>query len=418
VKGKKIQQNNQRGGEGGSHLDGTNTGNEGEKDQAGDGEEDEDNRKGRGSKGKEIQQNNQQRGEEGSQLGGTNTPNDGEKDQGGAGGEDDDNRKGGGVKGEDVQQNNQRDVLVTVFTGSEHHVWDKHPVPEQLVGSHITPTLTFLFKKAKRTIKSNVLVECCMNEESSQLDGERCGWFQHKLDVSLQCLKLNAARRSPSKLLGSETLKETYMKQEQATPGQLTVGLAGGTPGIGSLQAAWTKLLASKLQSQQITREISLEFIGGSRFLATRADGGGPKPSSKYTFKLWPEIPSNKLPDRSDEENFKGMLCTVSPNFEANWTLLCQDVCEYELKVERHVRELVLVAGKPKLLRKQNFSCDCNDMVQTYRVILHINHDMSNIETFEETEVALWEGNPRNKLVELIGHRGDGFLDEASYSTQ
>jgi hypothetical protein len=96
-------------------------------------------------------------GEGGSHLGGTDTPSEGDKDQGGDGGEDDDNRKGQGAKGKEIQQNNQRDVLVTVHTGYQHGVWNRNPVPEQLEDSDIdpipeqlkksytTPILTFLF---------------------------------------------------------------------------------------------------------------------------------------------------------------------------------------------------------------------------------------------------------------------------------
>ncbi|CAM5999824.1 unnamed protein product [Sphagnum balticum] len=57
-------------------------------------------------------------GEGGSHVGGTGTPSEGDKDQGGDGREDDDNRKGQGAKGKEIQQNEQWDVLVTVHTGT------------------------------------------------------------------------------------------------------------------------------------------------------------------------------------------------------------------------------------------------------------------------------------------------------------
>jgi len=94
-------------GVGGSHLGGTDTPNEGDKEQGGDGGEDDDNRKGRGAKGKEIQLGSatiDTSGEGVSHLGGTDTPNEGEKDQGGDGGEDDDNHNGRGAKGKKIQQ--------------------------------------------------------------------------------------------------------------------------------------------------------------------------------------------------------------------------------------------------------------------------------------------------------------------------
>ncbi len=122
-------------GEGGSHLGGTGTPSEGDKDQGGAG--------GLGSATRDTS------GEGGSHLGGTGTPSEGDKDQGGDGREDDDNRKGQGAKGIEIQQNNQQDVLVRVHTGYEHGVWDRDPVPEQLKKSHISPILTFCLKKQK-----------------------------------------------------------------------------------------------------------------------------------------------------------------------------------------------------------------------------------------------------------------------------
>jgi hypothetical protein len=105
-----------------------------------------------------------------------------------------------------------------------------------------------------------------------------------------------------------------------------------------------------------------------------------------YNFKLWAEVPENKLPDLSHKEKYKGMFGTVSPHCTANWSPLNESVCEYELKVERHARALVLVAEKPKTWwkAKQNLSCVCNEMLQTYRVTLYINHNMSVIETLAE----------------------------------
>jgi hypothetical protein len=88
-------------------------------------------------------------GEGGSHLGGTDTPSEGDKDQGGDGRDDDDNHKGQGAKGKEIQQNGQCDISVTVVTGYEPGVWSRNidPTHEQLKGSYISPILTFLFKK-------------------------------------------------------------------------------------------------------------------------------------------------------------------------------------------------------------------------------------------------------------------------------
>ncbi|CAN5962999.1 unnamed protein product [Sphagnum jensenii] len=313
-------------GEGGSHLGGTDTPNEGDKDQGGDDGEDDDNRNSQGAKGKKIQQSNQRSvpckgilgfnwwdyfsrlqitrglgsatkdtsGEGGSHLGGTDTPNEGDKDQGGDGGEDDDD---GGEDDDNRKEN---------------------------------------------TIESNVLVNCCMNEKSSHQDSERFGWFQYELHVSFQCLEPDAATPSKSELLGLQILKTTYMEQEQANPFQLIVEATGGAPGIASVKGSVTKPLASTSKLYQRVTEMAHEFISGTRFRANCADKGGPTPKSRYMFKLWPKVPTNKLPNGSDEEKHKGMLCTVSPNFKANWSMMRQDICKYGLKVKRHAFLLLM----------------------------------------------------------------------------
>jgi len=409
-------------GEGCSHLLVADIPNEGEKDEGGDGGEDDNNHNGRGAKGKKIQQGSATRGtseEGGSDLGGTNSPNEGDKDEGGDGGEDDDTRKGRGAKGREIQQNNQRDVRVIVNAGHEHMVWNRNPEPEQLKNSHITPTLQFLFKKAENTIESNIQVKCCMDEESAHQNSERFGWFQYELHVSFQCLEPGAARPSKSELLGLEILKRTDMVQEQINPSQLTVEGTGGAPGIASVKFSLYKSLASMLKLNQTMMEMADEFISGTRFCANCVDKGGPTLKSMYTFKLWPEVPTNKLPNGSDKEKYKGMFCTVYPNFKANWSVLRQDICKYELEVKRHVCELVLVARIRKRWGwKQNLSCHCDKMLQTYKVTLYINHDMSNIETLAEFECRLHEGYSKNKLVGLGVPPSNPASDEASSSTQ
>jgi len=133
------------------------------------------------------------RGEGGSHVGGTDTPSEGDKDQGGNGRDNDDNRKGEGAKGKEIQKNKQRDVLVTVHTGYEHGVWNRNPGPEQLEGSDIdpipeqlkesytTPILTFLFKKTEKqesnTIESKINVRCAMNTNSLEQVNHCSKWF-------------------------------------------------------------------------------------------------------------------------------------------------------------------------------------------------------------------------------------------------
>ncbi len=209
-------------------------------------------------------------GEGGSHLGGTDTPSEGDKDQGGDGGEDDDNRKGQGAKGKEIQQNNQRDVLVTVHTGYQHGVWNRNPVPEQLEDSDIdpipeqlkksytTPILTFLFKKTEKqesnTIESKINVSCAMNTNSLE-QVNHCskwfGWCQNHIHVSLQCLGRDAATLCKSRSLGTHDLKDTFMEQTQATSSQATFGVTGGFHGFASASASLTKPLASSLQSNQ-----------------------------------------------------------------------------------------------------------------------------------------------------------------------
>ncbi len=403
------------GGEGGSHLGGTDTPSEGDKDQGGDG--------GLGSATRDTS------GEGGSHLGGTDTPREGDKDQGGDGGEDDDNRKGRGAKGIEIQQNNQWDVLVTVHTGYEHGVWNGKPVPEQLEKSYISPILTFLFKKTEQqqsnTIESKIDVRCDMN--TSSLDqvnncSKHFGWCQNHIHVSLQCLGRDAATLCRSSSVGTRDLKDTFMEQTQATSSQATLGVTGGFHGFASASASFTKPLASTLQSNQRATEIPSEFISGTGFQPECHDHGGPTPILRYDFNFWPKLLTNMFPGESDQEKYHGMCCTVYPSFKGSWGLLSQDeACEYEFRVERHVCELVSVAqslnpkkrggGKQKLL--------CNTMLQTYKVTLYINHKMSNIGTLQKFGTdTLSKAYPKNALMELRVDPSGRGSDYASSSTQ
>jgi hypothetical protein len=124
------------------------------------------------------------------------------------------------------------------------------------------------------------------------------------------------------------------MEQEQANPFQLTGEATLGAPGIASVKGSATKPLASTSKMYQRVTGMALEFISGTRFRANRADKGGPTPKSSYTFELWPKVPTDKLPNGSDEEKYKGMLSTVSLNFKANWSVKRQDICKIRVGSE------------------------------------------------------------------------------------
>jgi len=350
-------------------------------------------------------------GEGGSHLGGTDIPREGERDEDGDGGEDGDNRRGKGADGRKLQQNNRRDVRVIVHPGSEHGDWNRNPVPEPLEGCYIDPTLNFLFKKTEKTIQSEILVKCCMNREGSCRNSERSGWFQKKIGVSFQCLERNGAFPSPSKLVGSENLMNSILDQTQTTSSQLTVGATLGYQGTG-VSTSWTNPLAATLQSN--TTEMASEILSGTRFRADCVDGGGPTPTIGYNFKLLGKIPTNKLPNGFDEEKFKGIFCTIYPNFKADWRVMEEKVCKYELKVKRKTGQYVLI---PKKRKKQKLSYTCDKMLQTYMVTLFINHNMPNIATLAESEL-LWQDKPRNELVGLNVHPSSSTFHEASSSTQ
>jgi hypothetical protein len=382
-------------------------------------------------------------GEGSSHLGGTDTPHEGDKDQGGTGGEGDGGKgdggegdggegKGRGVKGKEIQQNNQPDVRVIVHTGYEHGRWNRNPVPEQLEGSdidptpeqlkesYITPTLEFVFDKAKTTIESDVKVMCCMSSKSVQQNSKRYGWFQYKLQVSFQCLEREAAVLAPSKLLDAEDVKVTDMEQEQTIPSKVDLKLRGGPKGIISGEVGWTKSLAPTLKLVQTAKEMPLQFIKGTRFCVDLSDEGGSTPMLKYNCKFWPEVPENEIPDGSHKDKYKSMFGSVNPHCTANWSLLNESVCRYELKVERHARELVLDAEIPVpwYRRKENPTLTSNEMLQKYSVILYINHNVSIIETLAKFDHHLWKNYPRNELVGLNMHPGTPFSVKAPFNTQ
>ncbi|CAK9265621.1 unnamed protein product [Sphagnum jensenii] len=334
-------------------------------------------------------------GEGGSHLGGTDTPNEGDKDQGGDDGEDDDNRNSQGAKGKKIQQSNQRSVPCKGILG--FNWWD-------------------YFSRLQITRGLGSATKDTSGEGGSHLGGTDTPNEGDKDQGGDGGEDDDDGGEDDDNRKGLQILKTTYMEQEQANPFQLIVEATGGAPGIASVKGSVTKPLASTSKLYQRVTEMAHEFISGTRFRANCADKGGPTPKSRYMFKLWPKVPTNKLPNGSDEEKHKGMLCTVSPNFKANWSMMRQDICKYGLKVKRHACELVLVAGKPKTWwgrGKQNLSCDCNKMLQTYRVTLYINHDMSNIETLAEFERPLWKDNPKNKLVGLGVHPSSPASDEA-----
>jgi hypothetical protein len=237
-------------------------------------------------------------------------------------------------------------------------------------------------------------------------------------------LGCDAATLYGSRLLGTHDLKDTFMEQTQATSSQATFGVTGGFHGFASASASFTKPLASTLQSNQRVTERPSEYISGTGFQPECHDLGGPTPILRYDFNFRPELPTNMFPDGSDQEKYHGMRCTVYPRFEGVWGLLSQDeACKYEFRVERHVCELVCVDQslnpKKRGRGKQKPLCNCNTMLQTYKVTLYINHKMSNIGTLPKFGTdTLSKGNPKNALVELSVDPSGRRSDEASSSTQ
>jgi hypothetical protein len=367
-------------------------------------------------------------GEGGSHLGGTDTPSEGDKDQVGDGGDGDDNGKGRGAKGKEIQQNNQCDIPVIVVPGYEPGVWSSNidPTPEQLKKSHIDPILRFSFKKTgnQRSIESRIDVSCGMH--TSLLDevnhcSERFGWCQNQILVSLQCLQPGAATLFRSGLRGAQDGKEIFMEQTQATTPQAKVGVTGGFHGFVSGSASLTMPFASRLESNQRVIEIPSQFISGTGFHASCHDVPGPTPSLSYGFKFRPRLPTNRFPDGSDQDKYHGMRCTVNPSFEGVWDRLSQDrECKYKFQVERNVCELVRVHQSQRFRRgKQKHSCNCNVMWQRYEVTLLINHTMLDIGPLQESGMdVLCQDNPENTLVKLRLNPSGRGSDEASSSTQ
>jgi hypothetical protein len=217
------------------------------------------------------------------------------------------------------------------------------------------------------------------------------------------------------------------MEQTQATCPQATFGVTAGFHSFVSASASLTKPFKSTVQSNQRMTEIPSEFISGTGFHASCHNKLGPMPILRYDFNFRPQLPTNMFPDGSDQEKYDGMRRTVYPSFEGVWGLLSQDSeCEYKFQVERHVCELVCVAQSPFSLNpktwvrgKQKLSCNCNKMLQTYKVTLLINHKMSDIGTLQESgKDILSKDNPKNALVELLVDPSGRGPDGASSSTQ
>jgi len=304
---------------------------------------------------------------------------------------------------------------VKVNPGYEHTVWNKDFVPEPLQNSHINPHLEFLFRKTKdppsNTIESKIRVTCDIKRSSSDQENEslkRFGWCQNHLHVELQCLEDNAATLLEYSAGGTVDLKNMETKQTQATCSQATYKATVGHRSIASASASLTKPSASTLESSQRMMERPAEYISGTQFKPHCHVDTGPKPNLTYAFNFQPELPKDKFPDGCNQEHYQGMCSTVCPRLEGVWGMLSEvDDCEYELRVQRDVCELVCDEQykwslNPKYWRtgKQKLVCDCNEMVQKYKVKLYINHKMSNIETLEES-VTLSRINPKNVLMEV-----------------
>jgi len=342
---------------------------------------------------------------------------------------------------------------VIVSTGYEHSIWNRNPVPEQqysrcrgiyienvpakLKESYLTPILTFLFRKTEKkpntnVIESNFFVSCPIKRTKSQVlthdNSKHFGWSQNCLDVLYQCLECDAAIYSGSSILGTREFKDTFMemRQAQATSSQVTIGVTGGCKCVASASASFAGPVESTLESSQRMMEMPSHFMSSTGFCAECLDLEGPKPIARVDFKFWLELPTNEFPDEREQKKYHGMFCTVYPNFKGIWMLLDQnEACEYEFQVERHVCELISVAQpqsqwsliNPRtwFTGKQKPLCDCNKMLETYKVKLYITHRMSNIDTLPQSGIDMvCRCNPKNALVELCCCGPN----EASSSTQ
>jgi len=234
-------------------------------------------------------------------------------------------------------------------------------------------------------------------------------------------MKPRAATPLPSELLGSRTVKDTMSEQTHTSPSQLEIEGKAGCCNLLSGLVSWTP--ASNAHGKEKVRVGVSNFIGDTRFRADCVYGGGETPMIAYNFKLCPEISTDKLPDSCDEENRKGSVCTVFPHFKADWTVTCEEVCEYELKVKRHACELVLVTEKPTRFQqlvgmKPEPSCTCKEMWQTYSVRLHINQNMSNVATVAEPGRPLCQNHPSNNLIGINEPPSIPAFGEVSSRTQ
>jgi hypothetical protein len=145
--------------------------------------------------------------------------------------------------------------------------------------------------------------------------------------------------------------------------------------------------------------EMPSHFVSGTGFCAECLDVGGPKPIARVDFKFWLELPTNNSLMKGSRRSI--MACSAqytlfSKAFGCSWIKM-KPVNEFQ--VERHVRELISVAQpqpqcsliNPKtwFTGKQKPLCDCNKMLETYKVKLYINYRMSNVDRLPQSEIDM-----------------------------
>jgi hypothetical protein len=76
-------------------------------------------------------------------------------------------------------------------------------------------------------------------------------------------------------------------------------------------------------------------------------------------------------------------------------------VCEL-ISVAQPQPQWSVINSKTWLTGKQKPLCDCNKILETYKVKLYTNHRMSNIDTLLQSRIDMvCQRNPKNALVEL-----------------
>ncbi|CAK9868002.1 unnamed protein product [Sphagnum jensenii] len=204
-----------------------------------------------------------------------------------------------------------------------------------------------------------------------------------------------------SSILRTREFKDTFMeiRQAQATSSQMTLGVTGGCKSVTSASASFAGPVESTLESSQCMMEMPSHFVSGTGFCAECLDVGGPKPIARVDLNFgWSFQQTNSLMKGSRRSI---MACSaqytlISKAFGCSWIKM-KPVNEFQ--VERHVCEPISVAQpqprcsliNPKtwFTGKQKPLCDCNKMLETYKVKLYINHRMSNTDTLPQSGIDM-----------------------------